>query len=91
MRLQPGEWFMWQLDRQLPDKLTVWKGAVLKRKYVATISKHTALALWRWYGNKGLYYSYMTFSGLIRDVRVCGDVEAWFGDEPMLTDGPKHD
>jgi len=76
--MEPGEWFMIPLGEQYPERVTVYKGQVHTRSISRFITRQQALALWRWHGNKGLYYSYKRPDGQWKDVRVCGDIDVWF-------------
>jgi hypothetical protein len=89
MMLQKGHWFMWPIDEQIPQRVSIFCGSVLNRKFVTFISRGAALALWRYYGHKGLYYSYIDAVARYHDVRVCGDIDAWFEGERLWCDGPK--
>ncbi len=85
MMLKSGHWFMWPIDQQLPNTVKIFKGGVHEKKEVMTIPLQSALAFIRYYAHPGLYYSYMDYSGKWHDVRVCGDIGAWYGDEWLLT------
>lgn len=87
--LQQGCWFMWPLGAQLPKQVQVYMGDVHHMQPIAEIGLQTALSCIRWHGHKGLYYSYLDYSGKWHDVRVCGDIDAWYGDEWLLIQ--KHD
>jgi len=84
MMLDDGHWFQWSLGSQLPDTVKVHRGSVHNPMVVAFISRQQALALIRWHYTPGVYYSYLTMSGKWHDVRVCGDIDAWYGDEWLL-------
>jgi hypothetical protein len=81
VRLEKGEWFMWNLGQQLPDRVDVYRESVQNAVFVREISRGTALALIRWgkRNPRGIFYSYRVGSGPWIDVRVCGDVDAWYG------------
>jgi hypothetical protein len=82
--LDNGCWFQWSLGSQLPDLVKIHRGGVHNCVVVATISRQQALALIRWHYTPGVYYSYLTLSGQWHDVRVCGDIQAWYGEEWLL-------
>jgi hypothetical protein len=81
VRLEKGQWFMWKTHTQVPDFLNVYSGSCQSPVFVCTIPRATALALIRWgkRNPRGIFYSYRLGSGPWIDVRVCGDVDAWYG------------
>jgi len=89
LMLQKGHWFMFPLNEQIPARVAIFKGSVLNRQFVTFISRGAALALWRYHGHKGLYYSYIDMHAHYHDVRVCGDIDAWYEGERLWCDGPK--
>jgi hypothetical protein len=78
--LKQGQWFTYPLDRGIPSMVRVYSGTYENRKSVATISKMQALALARWYGHSGIYFSVRDGNDRWKDVRLVGDIEAWYGD-----------
>lgn len=81
MNLKPGQWFMWDTDRPMPDRLTVCEGEVRSASRVTTISRFQAMAIIRWHKYGIDYCSYRRGNGNFRDVYVVGDIEAWYGPE----------
>lgn len=79
--LKPGQWFMYPIDSGIPSKVWIYEGEVHHRKRVQEISKYQALALARWHGDSGVYYSYKDGNDRWQDVYVVGDIDAWFGDD----------
>lgn len=79
MTLEPGQWFMYPIDSGIPKKVKVYSGSVHRSTLVTTISKYQALALRRWHSDPCIYYSYKGSNDRWIDVRVVGDIEAWYG------------
>lgn len=62
----------------IPKELHVYEGDVFHRKLVKKISKMSALALIRWHGEERVAYA--NGNGNMKEVYVCGDLDAWFSD-----------
>lgn len=79
---------MWPLGEEIPQRVAVFAGSVFNKRFVCYISRGQALALWRWHGHKGLYFSYIDARAKYHDVRLCGDIDAWMSEEPLFLSGP---
>ena len=79
--MNAGEWFMYSIDEPLPRTLKIYTGSVHKRTFVREIKDTQARGYIRWHGNGPLYFSYKDGNGRWCDVRVVGDIDAWYGEE----------
>lgn len=79
--LKDGQWFEYPLDSGITRRLAIYEGSREKRRQVATITKMQALSLARWHGHQGVYFSVQDGNHRWIDVRVVGDVNAWYGDD----------
>lgn len=75
-----GRWFYWQMDRSMPDVLDVFEGGFDNRRKVATITRYQAMAYYRHWNNGGVYYSVRLRGSGFTDIRVGGDIDAFYED-----------
>lgn len=79
--LKDGQWFEYPLDSGIPNTVTICEGKRTHYKAVCKITRMQAIALARWYGHPGIYYSVPASNGRRKDVRLVGDTAAWHGDD----------
>lgn len=75
--LKDGQWFEYPVDSGIPNTVTIHEGERGKSTIVRKITRMQAIALKRWYGHPGIYWSIMDGNGHLKDVRLVGDVDAW--------------
>lgn len=79
--LKAGEWIWRSIDQQWRDPTPIFTGAWETRKRVGQVSRMQAMALARWHGEGGLYYMVKDGNDRQIDIRVAGDIDAFYGEE----------
>lgn len=78
--LKNGEWIFRPIDQQWKHPTLVFTGSWERRKAASYVTRYQAMALARWHGTQGVFYSVKDGNGRQIDIRVAGDIAAWYGD-----------
>lgn len=80
MKLIKGQWAYYPIDDPMPDKLNIFEGCWKKRRKVGEINRYQAMAYRRHWDNGGVYYGVQDGNYRWIDIRLVGDVDAFYGD-----------
>ena len=84
--LNRGEWIYRPIDQHWSQKTAVFTGSWEHRRKVRDISRHQAMSLSRWFGDPLVYYNVQDRNRKRIDIRVAGDLEAFFGRLEQIED-----
>lgn len=76
VKLTTGRWCWWEIEQPMPAKLKVYEGAWEHKRHVGWCTRQHAAPV----KHRGVYHS-VNHRGHQIDIRIAGDVDAFYGDE----------